>query len=791
MKTVIHKKTSNRKSGNGRPTFSIFNFPFSIRIRIGKAFLVFSFYLLSLTAAGQTITIQPVEHASTTFVVMGDSLKFEVQLTNSHPTNPVTGELEITLPAGFKLLSTNIVPGTLATDGLSGKIDVTVPANLVVGKATFYIKPLCDAEDAVADHTLRKIGYKFGSVTKETEPIINIYKPILDVKYPAGTIVSINKITERVIPVRQNEFFAYVNNIKIDVTADTSVLSVSKIEVSRDSLFWVDISNTGFDTIPTGYRYNLSLDNTFKPLAYPDDKMKGSNKLYIRETVALKKCANGTAAYAVAFGDGDDFCLSPEGAGNISLSVNNPTYGADIISSPTAGFMTWPTSPTNDGIWRVRIINTATDPDAIMHDVYLTIGTHVQYIMKKAYICDANGAPIPDNDGNTIWLDMIPGLGAPRADFNLSSTDHATQAIYESIGFTDDNGDGIYNDLKPGKSVYVAYLFNISQAHLSTSSCLHSEFVSGAHTVGWGYYKVCDEDVQFGRSYSAGGASFWIGAVLTRELRSPVLTPSFLNVGDKATLSFMRDDYPGSNFLEEQHGASGTSIYYTEITLPEGLDFDESAAVPVVLKDVNGDAYPVTAENPYGGNLTMLSGLIQKMGDNQHIRVQLLPALNGTGTYLEIAVVANNTPNPSKTFSSINLFDYGKTGDLYQFGCHTSSVDYIIADNCDDIEMMDVSVERTTFGYTDTTKTTRMTKAMGANVHVIYPFDSVKIYANMAVRGASAITGTDVLKVSTSYRSNNHNVFINRADDAQAGRLLFYKGTTLHSTFDIPAAYIK
>jgi hypothetical protein len=224
------------------------------------------------------------------------------------------------------------------------------------------------------------------------------------------------------------------------------------------------------------------------------------------------------------------------------------------------------------------------------------------------------------------------------------------------------------------------------------------------------------------------------------------------------------------------HSTTGTSTYYTDITLPAGLDFDETVVYPVVLKDINGAVYST------GGNLTMASGYITKI-DAQHIRVRILPDLHADGTYMEIAVKANGNSDPAKTFSFGNLFDYGNTGVFYRFGCHTPTVDYILADNCSDIEMMNFSVERTSFGYTDKNKTTPITKAAGANISVIYPFDNVSISAQLAVRGTSAIGSTTELRASASYKSASSgtgNAYLNIRDTPGVLQL-FRAGLLLHT----------
>jgi hypothetical protein len=791
MKTRHTKVTEYRKSGSvGRSSFSIFNFQFSIRI--GKAFLVFIFYLLisAGTAAGQDVAINPVVPGTpVTVVVMGDSVKYEVEIASTGISYP-TGRLKITLPAGFKLLPANIEPGTLANDGLSGEIVVNVVAGAAqAAKVAFYVQPLCNAATAVADNNLRKIEYEFLSssptVTKQTDPINNIYTPIFNVAYPTGTTVSLNTPLTRVIAITQTAYSAHVNNIRIDAQADTSSIVVTKIEVSKDNSSWTNITASALDTLTDRFVYTITRNNTFEPLAYAGKQLQNNVTLYVRETVILKKCDDGAGAvtYSISYGDGTTFC-NPISTGNSNLSVIVPNYSNDMLN----GAVNWPTSLSVDGVWRIRIINKSTNPNAVMKDLYMTFNMgHSYYIQKKAYLCDRTGAPILDVAGDTVWLDFTPGTMMRRIGVNLKSEDPAMQARYENIGFIDADGDGNYNDLNIQDTVHFAIVFNVVTSHLSTEQC-HSinQFVQGTSLTAWGYYKdACNKEVQFGRVGNAGGPSAWYSGFAGGGITTPTLTPNLLHSNDKATLSFKRGGYESA--FDVQHGEGGTSSLFVEITLPAGLDFDETAANPVVLKDNNGLVYPtsITPSDPYGGNIPKGSYLIQKIS-NQKIRLQILHDLHSQGTYIEIAVKANGNPDPTGVFSAVNLFDYGNAGLLYQFGCSTSVLDYIFAENCNDIEMKGVSLERTTFGYAGITKTTRITKADNPNVSVIYPFDSVAIYGQMLVKQPYTVASGDILKVSASYRSDasgTANAYLTKTNTP--GKLRIYRGGALNKTLDI------
>ncbi|MDR2138212.1 MAG: hypothetical protein LBP50_01485, partial [Tannerella sp.] len=351
------------------------------------AALLFSAMATALWAQPQSQYALSPHGNPSQIVPAGDSIKFEVETV---PQTNGNGQLEIVLPAGFRLLPKNLMAGTLSPDGLSGRMEVTFSAG-VAATRTFYVQPLCDAGAAV-DAEARRVTYRLyvnaaPVDSAVTDPITNFYDPILKIIYPEDENVTLNQTVIRVIEITQTANASHVNNLRFEAAVtDKAGITVSKIEICRDTTAnnWKNVTATALDDSQAGkYMYTIRKAD-LASFGYPDNHLTTGEKLYIRETVTLKKCSAGAMNYKLAFGDGTDFCAYiPASEGNVSLSIPTPAYGADILNGTggSAVGIVYPTSPTKDGTWRIRILNTSTDPAAIMKDIYLTVGIGSQYYM--------------------------------------------------------------------------------------------------------------------------------------------------------------------------------------------------------------------------------------------------------------------------------------------------------------------------------------------------------------------------------------------------------------------------
>ncbi|MDR2009713.1 MAG: hypothetical protein LBQ22_04450, partial [Bacteroidales bacterium] len=764
-----------------------------------------SLALLFFTSLGfvnaQQISVTP--YGNPTYVVrMGDSLAFRVGLVAS---STMTGtEMQVTVPTGFQILAStpNIISGSLV-DGSTVRIATgTVDSN---GKdVTIYVKPLCNI-DEVPDAD-RRITYDFYASstatdplqTRTTSPIGNFYDPILNVAYPDGAVINLNTPYTRIIEITQSASYSHVNNIQINANcADKSGVTITKVEVSKDKSIWRDITSSLDDSNPTRYTYYITRANTFAHLGYAGNQLQTDAKVYIRETLVLTKCNAGAISYTMSYGDGTTYCSPlPAASGNTNLAVGTPSYSPDI----TAISYVFPTSPTNNGRYTFQVWNTASDATATLNDISVNVWQSDlrQYDFSKAYFSASNGTIIagPGGPTDTVWID-ITRFGTrnmqSKIDFSsLNDTDPAMVAYYQARGLISNGNDGVYNDLPYGKNFYISAIFNINSGTASTTNCgTLKYFIPGTTRRADICYVHCGSEISYTRPYGASGSTHsYVGGIYSNELRNILVNPVMLSSGDQARLSFYQYDHPSSSPLRTQISSAGNSSYYMYITLPDGLDFDPTDTYPVQLKTNSGGNFTS------GGNITMASGLITVI-DNQNIKVKVeVNQLDSDGMNISVAVKANGQADVNKQLKVSHSFDYGNVGDEYLFGCFTVPVNYVLMTACSDIELTSFEVERTSFGWTDITKMTRMSKALGANVKVIYPLDNVSLDSRFIVRGASSITSTTNLTASVSYNSigsGTGNAFLVKDPDRTNPGLLYYYlngASTPTAVINIPAASI-
>ncbi len=787
---------SNKKMRNMRQEllfgFSLFeklkqaNIPVKLR-RI--LFVLIPVFVLSMGSTyAQQISATPGSNPE--YVVrMGDPLTFSITLIAS---SEISGtEMQVTVPVGYEILPTtpNIMGGSLSPDGLTARISTGTIST--AGKvANVFVKPLCNMDEAAEGDRTATDPVQ----TKYTDPIGNFYDPILNVAYPASEVVNLGVPVTRVFSITQTASYSHVNNIRINANCvDKTGINITSVKVSTSSSGpWTDITSTLDASGATRYVYDITRALAFGPLGYSGQQLQTGTTIYVQETLVLTKCDAGAMSYTVSYGDRTDYCpLLPAASGNTNLVVGTPSYSPDI----TAAQYISPTSPSNDGRYTVQVWNTATDPTAMLNDISVNMWQSdlLQYDFKRAYFSNSNGTIIagPGGATDTVWIDMTWfGTRNKQSKVNFSSLNEPSMIpYYEERGLIDNGGDGVYNDLPIGKNFYISVLFNINSGNVSTTSCSILYFIPGTRRRADICYMHCGSEVAYTRPYGAASSTdTYIGGLYSNELRNILVNPVMLNVNDPARISFYQYDHSTSNSLRTHVGPAGTSSYYMYITLPDGLDFDPTAAYPVELRNTAGNLFAAGQ-----GQVAMASGLITVI-DNQNIKLKVeLNQLDADGMNVSVAVKANGNADTSKQLRVSHSFDYGNVGTEYLFGCFTVPANYVLMAGCTDIELASFETERASFGWTDITKTTRASKASGANVKVIYPFDDVNLEADFIVRGASAITATTNLTASVSYNSlasGTGNAFLVKNPSLPNPGLLVYTRNGTPMYINIPAASI-
>ncbi|MDR1679509.1 MAG: Ig-like domain-containing protein [Prevotellaceae bacterium] len=695
-------------------------------------------------------------------VRMGDNLSFTVDVASS--AGLTNAQLEVAAPAGFEFVAgqPGLIAGSLSGDRRTARFTVNVPQGNKRPVA-FQVKALCESvEKTKMTYTLYAAdGTTVLVAAKSGNEIANFINPILLTTYPAPVDVTLGVAATRIITMEQTAALSHANNIQINaVCTDKTGIAVTKLEVSSTGTGgWIDITATGLDASKADrYVYTLTRANTFTPLSYAGSQLREGSKIYIRETLVLSKCTAGTINYAVAFGDGTTFCAPlPASAGNAVLNVADQAFNPVMSVAVTKN----PTSPTDWGKHTYTVSNSSAT--ATLNDIYTTWNTTARRIYEKAFFSDASGEPVL-LAGDTVFVTTTAASNTGTTTFGTgTATDLTLRDYYRARGFIATAGDSVYNDLPAGKTIYITQLWNLNFSSLAANCPMQ---INGgfAHVFEFYYYNQCGTRLMRPNIYGSGSTNSYVDGYEGLTLSSLEVQPSMLNVGESAKVYFMTrlgHGFPAANV------AAGTSSHFIKITLPAGLDFDPAAAFPVRILSASKGALT-------NGNVDMASGRIQVI-DNQHIIVQNIANTNALNHCVEVAVKPNGTVSTVQPQIAVEqALDWGNTGTQYRFGCSTGNINFVVKTPCSEIEAIDFSIDRTSMGWTNISKTAHISKADGANTKVIYANDNVSITSKMKINYASplTITAADKLMTVTSYTGTQY--LIKNPDRVSAGTLIYY-----------------
>ncbi len=723
-------------------------------------------------------------------VKMGDPISFSVNATST--TAMSNAEIEIKAPVGFEILSASpaLKPGSLSGDKLTARVVINLVAN-TQQTITFSVKPLCDA-DAVASasrimtYKLYASGSSTALATRSSQSIGNFYTPILSVTYPPSVPTNLNVVSTRTMIIEQTANNSYVNNIKIDAACDTSGLKVTKLEVSKDQVTWVDATPTALNiTANNKYQYFLTKANTFTPLGYINNSLGLGTKLYIRETILLKKCTAGNTNYSVSYGDGNTFC-GVIASGATTLSVAAPGYVPDIRYTAGAN----PTSPSTNGRFTYQMMNSSTDPEAKFYDVLMRVANtdNSTYEYKRAYFTTTAGAPVLNNGTDTVFIPVENKLNIANnvrmyfvAFDKLNNSSLA--AFYQTQGLSDLDGDGVYNDMVMGANVTVTVEFNINFNFLDNAAdpCKVTYIQPRSNSQAYIYYNdLCRTLRTYMRPYGSSQTSDnFRSSFGTLKPRIYVSQPN-VSSGNALRLSYndpaLDPDGTGA-FLVGL--INSTSSYYTTIGLPLGMDFDSA----------NPTAITVAGNPVAASDITII--------DSRNIRFR--NRISASGSTITIAVIGNSTLDTDKQFTIKHHYDYGNLGSTNErtWGCYSCPVPYIQVLPCTDLSLVGFGAERTTFGWTNISKATKITKVDGANVKLAAPYDNISLVGKANVGSNSSITATDSIMVAIQYNGVAGTVanayLVSEPGNANTVKVRYVKISNPSTSIyiDIPATELK
>ncbi|MDR1675707.1 MAG: T9SS type A sorting domain-containing protein [Tannerella sp.] len=631
-----------------------------------------------------------------------------------------------------------------------------------------------------------------------TEPVGNFYKPILNVVYPAVINDAVlGQEYTRVLSVTQTASFSHVNNLQVTVNcADKTAFGIVKIEVGSDNSTWTDITASALDVSQAGkYVYKITRENTFTPLAYAGQQLQSGSTVYIRETVKVLKCSGGSANYAVAYGDGNTFC-APASTAQVNINALTPAYAVDFEYTGIAYQNN--INYNQAGRFDTKISNKSTNSEAWMlknfvsvYDTRYATGMPPHRFDSVA-LMKADGAtilcemPISNNIAMQSHLFTNPG-----SSFNLSAHSYmhkidleqlpkaTTQQMkddYTAAGLSDTDGDNIYSDILPGKTVTlrIYYHFYIEDNIVDCNTIRLFENNIRADVF---WKDRCEQTWSYSRTENSTNSTNF--RTIRGGMNNPVTTVDnyLLAAGETATLTVMMQNAQTS---EGQRGypykdIGNTRIHKVEITMPDGLDYN--TPLPVKIRNETETAgIDVTAANtdwsPSTGVLTFRN------------TKSLIPPV-----YYDIPVIATGTTDNTK---SIHIEHTFKELDMptgpHRWSCWDATVPYIQKSTCTGLEMTEFTAERTSFGWEDPSGTNRVVDTLataranrdtpGIDLHAVGPYDNITFVNKIAVNSNISLNSNDNVMVELTYSAPYAGALFDMpATDVSRKIVLYYKAS--------------
>ena len=755
-------------------------------VKLARFFIVPLLFLLFFVGGitnlqAQTGNVVPGANP-TTVVKMGDSLTFTVGLTTSAAVIGTT--LEVTMPpVGFEILPSTSSIVSIAPDRKSAVLN-SGALSTTSKTMTIYVKAFCDAE--VEPLGTRVISYDLktsGGVSLRTATsasISNFNDPIFNVPVIAPMNVNLGQANTRIIQVTQTAPNSHLKNMKVNVTADKTGITISKIEISSTGAGgWVDVTASALVTTPaTGYTYLFNRANAFGPapaLNYAGAKLSTGQSFYIRETYTLTKCTSGLVNYGFEYGDGTTYCgVVATAAANAAVVV--PAYVPDFERTA----LVIPTGYGVQGYIGARIINNSAaggdfkdvftyvyGSDYATTNVYRNI---VAVLMNGTTIVDT--IPLVNNiaisgatllSGTTanvpahanIWKTNFSGLNKP-----------AKTAAYIAAGLSDLDGDGTYSDIQAGKTVNIRYYYeNVYDPALTTCSTglPVSQFQARAF-----FKDVCNNISAFTRAYTGPNSTHWMGHSGTYAKPIVSIANSLLSPTDQTTL-----------LVEDQNGTGGngwngfpwtvnaTRVHKIQITLPVGLDYRTGQPIPI---KVNTNA-PVNATNivwTAGTRVLEFQNPTDARGAN-------------TLTYT-IPVEATGVVDLTKEMTLKHTFQMAgdPTGPV-TYNCFDVVIPYTQKTPCSRLELVNFTAERTSFGWEATDEFSRDTSVRatrtspGIDLQAVGPYDNVTFTSDIDVNSNISLAANENVMVELNYLLASTATYFNMPNaDASRKIILYY-----------------
>ena len=723
----------------------------------------------ALLCSMQMFAQQSIIPAGNPKVIRLQGATFSVTLVNDDPAALTGLTLESSASTGFTVSPTSITGINLAGSGGSDVQTFTVTAD-------------CNApqEGGLITYTL-----KDGATVLKTADsyAITIDEPDFIFSPPADREVDFvsDSITyTRTWAIQQTAANVSVNNLRIVNTCNKTVLNITKLELmtGMSGTVIADVTTTVLNNTPsTGYHYNIGA-SVFAQIGNSDGKFDAGETVYIRETYQVIACGTGTSTYTFGHGDGTDFCFEDQSY-TATTTVVQPSYTPDIN---TTRAITYPLTSTGTGTMCFTISNNSPHAKAVFFDTKVRVWcTDLNlYFFTRAYLVDAAGVPLPGfpdlimtNNTAIVNSNGTNAIGGNAMTWvvsfaNLNNPANAT--AYEAAGLYDITGNGIWNDMLPGATCYIAvdWMFDPSLA----TPCATTFCPSSTRRADLYYKNTCGTYQSYTRQYGSG-TNVYVGILRYGTPLSIIMAPENLKANDPAELRINEQNYQGSN-------NSGWTInqnnyeQYIIVTLPEGFDYDDTqqgfrinAVAMCALADVTRTVVSGRVV------LTVRNRVVNATSDNQYYRINIFAMNSITSSDLKAITIEHEWAYQGETHC--------------KYGCYTDiPVNYRLIEPFQNMTLEKFNVQRMTFGWTNYLKTTRIdltniSSYPGVDRNVAGPYDNVDMTGEITINSGFSINhATDKWLVDVSYDGATANEYFIFPDSAQAVAVSLNGGTPFY-----------
>ncbi|MXO07499.1 hypothetical protein, partial [Flavobacterium sp. HBTb2-11-1] len=459
--------------------------------------------------------------------------------------------------------------------------------------------------------------------------------------------------------------------------------------------------NSNFGTvtpITNGYRITLTgaaLQSAITTTSgTADANFDKDEEITLVLTEQMTSCALGSSIQlAMKAGSGDSknsFCFFDSSTASITTPVGNPSISLTRI----AGTATYATFCTNGTVsYTIKNEGSGSNESALFN-IKLPWTTN-----RNSAAGFAAGGP---SDGITLKKVSIGGVDITSQVLVLNPSSGAIisgvaqnvpivdlsrlTAAIAGVSLVDLNGDGHFDDLLPGQSIRIDFEYGWDASKFQAcmlQSATNLSDGNGYFTLGTSYTTQCGTIIsKFNYDYGefvAGLPGFAIGAQ-TRNTNFATIDKALFALGDKGIIS-----------VQVVAGLSGAGFYSTPftkvftVTLPDGLDYDSSAAI----KYNNSFTVSPTYIN-YNATTKVLTAILNSAVYN---------GLNGNDL-LSVPVIATTATAVNKTVVFKETYSQNSCpGIAKDFGCGSTLLNYGFVGNCGIINTTNFKATRTTFGY--------------------------------------------------------------------------------------------